>query len=276
MQAGTPRKSVPGIGVANPAVANRLLAVAGLGLVALLCGCDSKTGTAGSGSSTIQANAATTSSQPAGRATPPPGVAPLATSGPLSTLFLAPPMPAPPMSTPTFEPGRADLLVLEASPAEIEAVKQEARKLNDAFYAGDFASVVRLRHPRFIEKIGGTDLAIEQMRQQLARTVQRGVKVESFEIFAEPIFVKSTIREYVFVPTKRIVGDGTNRIERFGFEFGSREIGNPTWTYVDGAQLNASNINSLFPDFPADRRLPDVLDRKIETEAAGSTATPSP
>jgi hypothetical protein len=160
-------------------------------------------------------------------------------------------------------PGRAELLALEVSATEIAAVEADARKLNDAFYAGDFETVIRLRHAKVIEKSGGPEGAVEKMRELLTRSAERGVKVESFEIVSRPIFLKSTIREYVLVPTKKVLSNGTDRIEHVNFELGSREIGNPTWTYVDGAQLTSANITVLFPDFPADRRLLEVSSRKL-------------
>jgi hypothetical protein len=233
----------------KPAVANHRIAVAALALVALAAGCDSKRPPGTSGSATTLSNVTTTSAQPY-----PPSGAPLPSTDPLSTFHLAPPM---------LAPGRADLAVLDVAPAEVAAVQQEVRKLNDAFYTGDFESVIRLRNARVIEKSGGPEVAVEKMRELFALSTQRGVKVESFEIISRPIFLKSTIREYVLVPTKKVLSSGKDRIEHVNFELGSREIGNPTWTYVDGAQLTAANINTLFPDFPADRRLLEVSSKKL-------------
>jgi hypothetical protein len=234
----------------KPVVANRRIAVVVIALVALAGGCDSKPPAEASGSATPLSNVTTTGSsqyyQPSG--------APLPSADPLSTFHLAPPM---------LAPGRAELAVLDVSPAEVAAVQQDVRRLNDAFYTGDFESVVRMRNASVIEKSGGPEVAVEKMRELLALSTRRGVKVESFEMIARPIFLKSTIREYVLVPTKKILSSGDDRIEHVNFEFGAREIGNPTWTYVDGAQLTSANINTLFPDFPADRRLLEVSSKKL-------------
>jgi hypothetical protein len=232
-------------------ITGQLIAVVGVGLIAPACGCDSKQPSAENGSAATVAKVTTT-----GPAAAYPGVAPHSSVPGSSTFSLAPPM---------LAPVDDDLAAFEVSPEEAAAVQADARKLNDAFYAGDFETILRLRHPRFIDKAGGPEVVVEKLREELALINKRGVKVESFGPHARPIFLKSKIREYVFVPTRRILTNGTARVEQVSYQFGSREIGNPTWTYVDGQQLNNANINSLFPDFPARRQLLEVSGKDLTT-----------
>jgi hypothetical protein len=220
-------------------VAERIVAIAAVGLAVLSCGCDSKE--SGGASASAPAPEQATSY-----------MAPLPPSAdPIPSSFVLPAFRPPP------------IVFYRATPEEARAVQDDAKKLNDALLAGDFATLLRLQHPAWIDKSGGPDRALEAMRAQHEQAVTRGMKVESLEFLEEPFFQKTSVREYVYVRTKKILTVGTERVEVVGFQLGARAIGDPTWTYVDGSGIKPGNINSLFPDFPADSVLPPVSRTKL-------------
>jgi hypothetical protein len=155
------------------------------------------------------------------------------------------------------------LFHIEASPEEVRGVQNDVKKRNDAFYSGDFKTLLEMTYDGLIERSGGADKAAEAMRTSLDQSTARGMKIESFDFPEQPAFLKTTVREYVLVPTRKIMSVGAERAELVSFEFGVRSIGAPTWTYVDGPQITPATVNTLFPDFPADCPLPTISRKKL-------------
>lgn len=155
------------------------------------------------------------------------------------------------------------LLFVEAPPEEVLGVQNDVKKMNDAFYSGDFQTLLEMTYDGVIERSGGADKAVEAMRTALAQSTTRGMKVDSFDFPEKPAFLKTSVREYVLVPTRKIMSVGAERAELINFQFGVRVIGAPTWTYLDGSQITPTNVNTLFSDFPADCPLPAISRKKL-------------
>jgi hypothetical protein len=233
-----------------------LFVVAGCALAAASCGCDSNAPIVGT---------VNTSNNP----TPPPpsGIAsPLAASSPSSTLS---PAPLPLISVPPVDPlapppQTPRPLVFKVDPAQIQAVRDDVAKLNAAPFTGDFETLLRLQHPSVIQRAGGADKAVAAMRTNSEQLRARGAQVESFTFPEEPVFLRTTEREYVMVPTKKILNVGGERAEITSFHFGIRPLGDSEWTYLDGLQISsAKTIAGLFPDFPADFPLLVIAHKKL-------------
>ncbi len=151
----------------------------------------------------------------------------------------------------------------EAAGDESTRVQADARRVYTALYGGDADTVVALTHARGIEVAGGESEVRSAVGKIGAMAAAGELAVESIEFPSAPEFFAGAENEFVFVPTRSVLRVRGQRMESLNFLVGARRKGEPTWTYLDGAHLDAANIGEFFPDFPKDKAFP-VRERKKE------------
>lgn len=135
-------------------------------------------------------------------------------------------------------------------------VQRDVDAMAGAFYAGNLDVVLQYTHPGIIESWGGAVKAREAMGAALAPFLKEGGRVEDFHFPAKPEFVRTERAVYAIVPTQTVVAIGEQRTQSLKYHFGVLEPGAAGWKYIDGSNINAANVQSFFPDFPANHRFP--------------------
>lgn len=162
------------------------------------------------------------------------------------------------------------LLTLAARPGlaqtanlDLEPVQQDVKELNAAIYRGDIDAILRFTHPKAIEMLGGQDAARAALEQGLLPALEAGMTLETLTFPSPPEYLRGQDRRFVIVPTLSVMSFQGERIESLNFQFGVLESGIQGWSYLEGSRVNKENVQSLFPDFPADYTFPEIYRRKL-------------
>jgi hypothetical protein len=146
---------------------------------------------------------------------------------------------------------------------QVAIVQNDVRCLQSAVFTGDVDTVLGYTNPKIIQLVGGT----AKVRASLVEVTQQfqsaGMRIESSFFPEPPTFIKGAEHEFVVVPTLTIMTAGGQRVEARNYQFGIRNLGEANWTYVEGGELSAEKVNALFPDFPADFKLPQTEIKKL-------------
>ena len=145
---------------------------------------------------------------------------------------------------------------------DAERVQQDVRIVITGVYSADIDTVLSYTHPKIITMMGGQDQAKSTLKSALAQLASSGIQIESLVFPEDPKLLKTHAHDFAIVPTKLIVSAQGKRIESLNFQFGIREIGAKTWTYIEGSRINKENVRQLFPDFPTNYEFPNFY-RKL-------------
>lgn len=144
-------------------------------------------------------------------------------------------------------------------------VQKDVERILRATYEADAETVFGYAHPKVIDLMGGAERARVRLAVTLGRMQHAGMQLESLEFPSPPRFIRGKSSTIVFVPTLMTVsGPGGRKAESRNFQAGILEHGASRWTYVEGSQIDASNIQVFFPEAPQGIELPPVHRRKIE------------
>jgi hypothetical protein len=142
-------------------------------------------------------------------------------------------------------------------------VQRDVEAMSNAFYSGNLDLVLELTHPGIVESWGGPEKARDAMSTALLPFLQQGGRVEAFRFPAKPEFVLTDRALYAIVPTLTVVQLGNQRTESLKYHFGVLEPGARRWKYIDGTNITGSNVQTFFPDFPANHPFPKLQRKQL-------------
>ena len=151
--------------------------------------------------------------------------------------------------------------------AQEDAVRADIESVVRSLYAGDVETALRYALPEVIEMNGGPDAFRQVVDETIQELSESGTKFESLSFPESASFYEGNGRRFVVVPTLLVVTMNGRRIESRNFQLGVLESQSDGWKYMEGARLapgRSSNLQQLFPDFPANVEFPPLRARSLE------------
>lgn len=164
-------------------------------------------------------------------------------------------------ATPTAEPGAH--LAEDKSWQDADLVQQHVRSLVDATGSGDVEKLVEFTHPKVIALMGGPVAAEKELAELLKLFDELGLEFEELSFPSPPEFHAHGEDQFVFVHTNSIMNIDGQRTRSINYQLGHRVGSAAPWKYIEGSQVNSSNIKEFFPNFPADVNLPRTHREKL-------------
>jgi hypothetical protein len=139
----------------------------------------------------------------------------------------------------------------------------DVRLIVQSLYAGDIDVVLQYTHPAVVKLMGGPDATRQAVESAVALLKRSDMRIESLSFPSAATCLTGGGRQFIVVPTLSVIAAGDQRIESLNFQLGVLEPGGRGWTYVDGARVNAENVQLLLPGFPPDYRFPQIYRKRI-------------
>lgn len=143
-----------------------------------------------------------------------------------------------------------------ANDRRLDTAHQFASQSIAAFRSNDFQAYVKFLHPVVVEDAGGRDTMIQITRHGKV-TLDEQTDGYDTSVKQPTRLIQGTRNLYTVVPqqvTLRLKDDQT--INRSSYLLGVSDNDGKSWKFVDGG-TDAQKIRQLFPDFPANERLPN-------------------
>ncbi len=142
-------------------------------------------------------------------------------------------------------------------------MQRDVDAMAGGLYSGNLDIVLDYTHPAIVEGLGGREQAREKMAAAVTPMLQKGCRVDAFRFPKPPEFVRTDVAVYAIVPTLMTLSMGDERTESLNYQFGVLDQGTKKWKYIEGSRINAANVNSLFPDFPANYPFPRFYRKRL-------------
>lgn len=141
-----------------------------------------------------------------------------------------------------------------------EACAEQARETGKALLKGDYETLLDRTHPRLIELAGGRETMLRTLREAMKKIEGEGFAFQTVDVGEPKRFGKAGDDRIAIVPmtvvmTTKKPEAGT--ITTKGYLLGVSGDDGKTWTFIDGAKLDAKNVKLFLPKFPDDFTLPE-------------------
>ena len=143
-------------------------------------------------------------------------------------------------------------------------IKEQARKMSEAFLAGDFEALLDATYPKILELSGGRAKMLEVLKAEVAKWEAEKIKVLSYEA-GEPGEVKSAGAKLVsVVPAEMKMEFPHLFLTQKSFMLAISADGGKAWKFVSGANLNEQALKVLVPEAVGVITLPKAVEPVVE------------
>lgn len=151
-----------------------------------------------------------------------------------------------------------------AAGAHAALIKEQARKMSQAFLAGDFETLLDATYPKILELSGGRAKMLEVLKAEVAKWDAQKIKILSYEA-GEPGEVKSAGAKLVsVVPAELKMEFPELFLTQKSFMLAISADGGKAWKFVSGANLNEQALKVLVPEAVGVITLPKAVEPVIE------------
>ena len=148
------------------------------------------------------------------------------------------------------------LFAQENEAATRKLVKQKAQAMVTAILKGDYETVVKSTYEPALETLGGSEGALETIKQQMDQMKASGMKIVNFDL-SDPQKIFSTPEMlFVIVPTSTEMSIPNATVNAKSYLLGLSADKGKSWKFVDGSGL-ASKPEWL-PKLPDGFELPKL------------------
>jgi hypothetical protein len=138
----------------------------------------------------------------------------------------------------------------------VELVKKKAEELGKATVAGNLGAVLDMTYPKIVEQMGGREKSLSLIEAQMKRMKEQGFALLAFRVGVPSELKTGGADLYIVVPTEVDAKLPDGKLTGKSFLVGISSDQGKTWFFADGAQLNEESVKSIFPQFPAELKIP--------------------
>ena len=135
-------------------------------------------------------------------------------------------------------------------------VREKAREISQAMVDGNFATVVRLTHPKVVEMAGGSDRMVSLLQSGMQKMKSNGVAVTGVKVGSPSGFQAAGADLFAIIPTAMELTVPGGKLTQKSFVVGVSPDTGATWFFADGNGMTADKVKTVFPHFPDSLPLP--------------------
>lgn len=124
---------------------------------------------------------------------------------------------------------------------------EQAEECGKAFIANDIPRLIDFTYPKIIALLGGRAKAIAGIKSQVAQMKAEGFEMEAYEVAAPTQVLKTGQNILALLPITLKIKVPDGKLAGKDSMLGISTDEGANWTFLSGAQLNAANVNILFP-----------------------------
>lgn len=145
-----------------------------------------------------------------------------------------------------------------------DLIHKQAEANATALQQGDFETIVRLTYPKVVEMLGGKEKMISVIQAGMEGMQSRGMKITSITTGEPGPVTVSGDKMYSIVPTSMVITAPDAKMSQNSYLLAVSSDKGATWQFLDGTGINPGSIKLVLPDFPADFKLPEKEQPKVE------------
>jgi hypothetical protein len=143
-------------------------------------------------------------------------------------------------------------------PAALAAAENQARKMGDALLKGEVDAILDGTYPRLLELGGGR----EKMRAEIDKTLEEikdhGLVVQSYRVTAPDKLYRAKGDLLTILPQLIVMRTPKGKFHQDSFLLGISSDKGRSWTFIDGAGTQKTDIKCFLPHFPDGLQLPKL------------------
>jgi hypothetical protein len=136
-------------------------------------------------------------------------------------------------------------------------IRKGAGDVGAALLAGNYGTVLDLTYPAIVEIMGGREEALGVIEKQMSTIREKGISLTSFKV-GDPSEIKAGGSElFAAIPTTLEMKAPQTKIVANSYLVAVSSNQGKSWFYADGSNLTPELMNTIFPKFPKELKLPE-------------------
>jgi len=146
---------------------------------------------------------------------------------------------------------------LQAEAPDSKIISKEVTATINAIYKPDYELLIKHTHDEVFKLAGGKEAFLKTMKQTHTFLTDKNVSIGGVEVDEKLDYFKTAENEFIFVAAKITIKVGDKSQVAPSHQLGVKKNGTDVWKYIDCSALNDELVRKMFPDFPADKKLPN-------------------
>ena len=136
-------------------------------------------------------------------------------------------------------------------------IRKGAGDVGAALLAGNYGTVLDLTYPAIVEIMGGREEALGVIEKQMTVIREKGISLTSYKV-GDPSEIKAGGSElFAAIPTTLEMKAPQTKIVAHSYLVAVSSDQGKSWFYADGSNLTPELMNTVFPKFPKELKLPE-------------------
>ena len=139
-------------------------------------------------------------------------------------------------------------------------LKIQVDQMVHALISKDYNTLLKFTYPKLIENKGGPDKAMAEIIEAVESLKKQDIALDSISIGQPTEFVKAGNEIHTIIPETLFIQVPRGILKSEGYLIGITQNLGKTWHFIDGADVNTSNITTILPNYNPKLRLPEQND----------------
>jgi hypothetical protein len=137
-----------------------------------------------------------------------------------------------------------------------DAILSAAQEMGRAMIAQDFGKLADFTFPKIVAGMGGREKMIEKLKAGVEEMKNAGYGFNTFHVDAPTAIADAGNDIVAVVPQSLEMTVPGGKLTAKSYLIGLSSDQGQTWTFIDGAGIDAKSLKTLLPNFPKDVKLP--------------------
>ena len=139
-------------------------------------------------------------------------------------------------------------------------LQDQLTQMTHAFISNDYETLVKFTYPSLVEKAGGLEKSIEQVKKDIEDLKEQGVTFDSISIGQPTIFVSAGEEIHTLIPQTLFLNVPRGTLMSESFLIAITKDEGLTWYFIDTAEIDNNNVKKTLPNYNSDLKIPPKKD----------------
>ena len=139
-------------------------------------------------------------------------------------------------------------------------LQEQVSHLTHAIVSNDYEMLVKFTYPALVEKAGGPEKSLEQIKKDIEDLKNKGITFDSISFGQPTIFVNAGEEIHTLIPETLFLNVPRGTLMSESYLIAITKDKGLTWYFIDTAEIDSNNVKKTLPHYNLDIKIPPQKD----------------
>lgn len=135
-------------------------------------------------------------------------------------------------------------------------LQNQLTQMTQAFVSNDYETLLKFTYPAIIEKAGGLEKSLEQIKEDIEGLRTQGITFDSISIGQPTVFVEAGEEIHTLIPQTLFINVPRGTLMSESYLIAVTQDKGETWYFIDTAEIDSNNVKKTLPNYNLELRIP--------------------